>query len=146
MNVALRPVTRANVRAICDLQLAEGQEDLVAPAAFTVAEGHYEPGAVLNAIYADDEPVGVLLVETEGAVPYLVRFMITKDRQGDGIGQRAVELLIDNLSSAGWTELELSFVPRPGGAEGFWKRCGFTNTGRRTDEGEPVFKRQLPSQ
>jgi diamine N-acetyltransferase len=47
--VSLRPVTRENVRALCELRLADEQERLVAPAAFTVAEGHYEPGATLRA-------------------------------------------------------------------------------------------------
>jgi hypothetical protein len=41
-SVSLQPVTRENVRAICDLQLAESQRHLVAPAAFTVAEGNYD--------------------------------------------------------------------------------------------------------
>jgi diamine N-acetyltransferase len=32
---------------------------------YTVAEGHYEPGAVLRAIYRDGEPAGVLLAVVE---------------------------------------------------------------------------------
>jgi diamine N-acetyltransferase len=66
-------VTRENVRAICELQVAENQRRLVAPAAYTVAEGHYEPGAMLRAIYEGERPVGVLLVEMETGTPYLVR-------------------------------------------------------------------------
>lgn len=62
--VSLRPVTRENVRAVCELELADHQARLVAPASFTVAEGHYEPGALLRAVYAGDEPAGVLLVES----------------------------------------------------------------------------------
>ncbi|HEY3773325.1 MAG TPA: hypothetical protein VGL69_10040 [Solirubrobacteraceae bacterium] len=80
MKVALRPVTRENVRALCDLRLRPDQHELVAPAAVTIAEAHYEPAALLRAIYADDDPVGILFVETEGLVPYLVRFMITEER------------------------------------------------------------------
>ena len=80
--VTLRPVTRANVRAVCDLRLADHQERLVAPAAFTVAEGHYEPGALLRAIYAGEQPAGVLLVEVETGTPYLVRFMIDAGAPG----------------------------------------------------------------
>jgi diamine N-acetyltransferase len=64
MDVVLESVTRVNVHALCELRLGAGQQGLIAPAAFTIAEGHYEPGALLRAIYADDEPVGVLLVET----------------------------------------------------------------------------------
>jgi diamine N-acetyltransferase len=111
MKVALRPVTRENVRALCDLRLRPDQHELVAPAAVTIAEAHYEPAALLRAIYADDDPVGILFVETEGLVPYLVRFMITEERQRGGIGRPAVELLAQELREAGSTELEVSFVP-----------------------------------
>ncbi len=50
--------------------------------------------------YADEEPVGILAVDTEGRVPYLVRFMITEQRQRSGIGRPAVELLVDELQEA----------------------------------------------
>jgi diamine N-acetyltransferase len=49
-----------------------------------------------------------------------------------------VELLADELRQAGWDSLETSFVPVPGGAEGFWRRCGFEDTGRKLHD-EPVF-------
>ena len=140
--MTLRPVTRENVRAVCELDLAPHQERLVAPAAFTVAEGHYEPGAVLRAIYAGDEAAGVLLVETETGTPCLVRFMVDAARQRKGIGRRALELLAEELREQGWTTLETSFLPVADGAEGFWRRCGFTDTGR-TLHGEPVFARAL---
>ena len=65
--VALRPVTRENVRAVCELRLAGDQRHLVAPAAFTVAEGHYEPDALLRAIYRDEHPAGVLLSRSRRA-------------------------------------------------------------------------------
>jgi diamine N-acetyltransferase len=142
MDVSLRPVTRENVRAVCELQLAPEQEQLVAPASFTVAEGHYEPGALLRAIYRAEEPVGVLLVEVESGTPYLVRLMIDADRQGRGTGRRAVALLEDELRAAGWPVLETSFQPVDGGAEGFWRACGFEDTGR-TIHGEPLFARRL---
>jgi diamine N-acetyltransferase len=130
------------VRAVCELELAPHQERLVAPAAFTVAEGNYEPGSLLRAICADDEPAGVLLVETESGTPYLVRFMVDAGRQRQGIGRQAVELLVDELRAQGWTTLETSFLPVEDGAEGFWRGCGFTATGR-TLHGEPVFARAL---
>ncbi|WP_219151403.1 N-acetyltransferase [Amycolatopsis sp. TNS106] len=142
MDVLLLPLSRENVRAVCELRLAEDQRHLVAPAAYTVAEGNYEPGAILRAIYRDDTPVGVLLVEIENGIPHLVRFMVDADHQGRKIGSRAVELLVDELRAGGWTTLETSVVPVEGGAEGFWRRCGFHGTDR-THYGEPVFVRPL---
>ena len=38
--------------------------------------------------------------------------------------------------------LETSFKPVAGGAESFWRRCGFRDTAR-TLHGEPVFARAL---
>jgi diamine N-acetyltransferase len=131
MDVALVPVTRENVRAVCDLAVHEHQQQLVAPAATTVAEAKlYEPGALLRAIAADGEPAGVLWVQTDEPVPYLVRFMVDAASQGRGIGRRAVTLLLDELRAAGHAELELSYVPAEDGAEGFWLGCGFEPTGR----------------
>jgi diamine N-acetyltransferase len=140
--VSLRPVTRANVRSVCDLELAEGQRHLVAPAAYTVAEGNYEPGAILRAIYRDERPVGVLLVEVDTGTPYLVRFMVDAGQQRAGVGRRAVELLLDELREAGWSVLETSYLPGEDGAAGFWQRCGFLPTGREI-HGEPVVARAL---
>lgn len=140
--VSLQPVTRQNVRSICELDLAESQRHLVAPAAYTVAEGNYEPGALLRAIYLDERPVGVLLVELESGTPYLVRFMVDARHQRSGIGRRAVELLLEELRAAGWSVLETSFVPGDDGAAGFWDRCGFRSTGRVL-HGEPVVARTL---
>lgn len=145
MTVALTPVSRANVRALCDLRLVDEQRDLVAPAAYTVAEGHYEPGALLRAIYADDEPVGVLLVEVESETPFLVRFMVDAAHQRQGIGRQAVQLLASELQEVGWASLETSFAPVSLAAEGFWRRCGFVDTGRRNDEGEPILSLELHS-
>jgi diamine N-acetyltransferase len=140
--VSLRPISRANVRAVCELELAEGQRHLVAPAAFTIAEGNYEPGALLRAIYRGGRPVGVLLVELESGTPYLVRFMVDARHQRAGVGRQAVELLAGELRADGWRVLETSYVPGDGGAAGFWRRCGFRPTGREL-HGEPVAAREL---
>jgi hypothetical protein len=54
--VSLEPVKRENVHAICDLEPAEGQRHLVAPAADTVVEGNNAPGSLLRAIYGGEAP------------------------------------------------------------------------------------------
>jgi len=60
MTVSLRAVSRENVRAVCELSLTTDQRLLVGPAAYTVAEGHYEPDALLRAIYLGEDPVAQL--------------------------------------------------------------------------------------
>jgi diamine N-acetyltransferase len=131
VEVALVPVTAENVSAVCALAVGTHQRRLVAPAAQTVAEAKcHEPGALLRAIVHEGRPVGVLWVLTDDPVPYLVRFMIDARAQGRGLGRQAVSLLLDELRAAGHAEVELSYVPVDGGAEGFWLRCGFQPTGR----------------
>src|SRR4051794_16279474 len=125
MDVALAEVTRENVEAVCLLRRGEGQEPLVAPAAQTVAEAKcYEPGAWLRAITFEGRPIGVVWVQTDDTPPYLVRFMIDAGFQGRGIGRAAVALILDELRGLGLTEVQLSYVPVDGGAEGFWLACG----------------------
>jgi diamine N-acetyltransferase len=130
-DVTLREVDRENVRAICDLQLAEGQDRYVAPAAYTVAESAYEPNPFLRAIYADGQPVGVLFVDQEDAVrPRLVRFMVDARHQRAGIGRRAIRLVAEHFTAAGAQELETSYQPGPQEPAGFYALCGFAETGR----------------
>ena len=143
MDVALVPVTRENVDSVCELAVHEHQRRFVAPAAKTVAEAKcHEPGAFLRAIAFDGRPVGVLWVQTDEPVPYLVRFMVDAAWQGRGIGRSAVELLLDELRAAGHTELELSYVPAEDGAERFWLSRGFRPTGR-THGGEAIVHLDL---
>jgi diamine N-acetyltransferase len=138
MDVALAEITRDTVRAVCHLAVHEHQRNLIAPAATTVAEAHYyAPGALLRAITADGEPVGVLWVQVDEPKPYLVRFMVEAGAQGKGIGRRAFALLQEELRAGGHRELEVSWVPADDGAEGFWLKCGFSLTGR-VHEGETV--------
>jgi diamine N-acetyltransferase len=143
MSVTLVPVTRENVRDVCQLEVRPDQRRLVAPAAYTVAEALcHGPAAILRAIALDGRPVGVLWVQADEPVPFLVRFMIDAGRQGQGIGRRAIDLLLADLRAAGHAELELSYVPVEDGAEGFWLGCGFAPTGREHG-GEKVVRMTL---
>ena len=143
--VSLREVDASNVRAVCDLELADGQRAFVAPAAWTVAEAHYEPDATLRAIYAADEVVGLLLFEPGEADRsfHLGRMMIAAPHQGRGIGRRALAMLSDELRvEAGAGELRTSCVPGPDGPTDFYLRLGFEDTGR-VDHGEIVLRMPL---
>ncbi len=143
MDVTLEPITRDNVVAVCKLQVHEFQNRLVAPMAISIAESHYYPGSLLRAISADGEPVGLIWVEFEHAKkPYLVRLSVTADRQGQGIGARAMALLEQDLRAAGHTELELSFLPVDDGPRGFYEKLGFSDTGR-TIQDEVIWCKAL---
>jgi diamine N-acetyltransferase len=141
--VSLRDVTRENVRAVCELELAEGQEPYVAPASFTVAEGAYEPYGWVRAIYAGEAPVGVLLIEADDpARPRLVRLMIDSAHQRRGIGREAIALAAEAMRETGAAELVTSYHPGPLEPAAFYVGCGFRPTGEE-DHGEPVLSLPL---
>ena len=151
--VTLREVTKDTVRTICLLDVAPGQEGLVAPNAFSIAQAHFHPEAWFRAVYADDTPVGFAMLEDwsqatgrepelhDGA-PYvgLWRFMIDQRFQRFGFGAQAITLLIAQARTRPAVKnLLLSFVPNENNPEGFYKRFGFERTGEE-DEGELVMK------
>ena len=100
--VTLREVTAENVRSVCELNLADGQERYVAPSSYTVAEAAYDPDSWLRAIYHGDSVVGVLdltTVDGDRSRPRLVRLLVDRDHQRQGLGRSAVEKLVDHLRS-----------------------------------------------
>lgn len=93
--VALREITAKTVRIISLLDVAPGQDNLVAPNAFSIAQAYFHPEAWFRAIYADEVPVGFAMLEdwsqVDGVEPKLYlnapyvslwRFMIdARDRK-----------------------------------------------------------------
>jgi diamine N-acetyltransferase len=139
----LREITADNLRAVLGLSVTDAQDEYVAPNVWSVAEAAYNDEKWLRAIYADDEPVGLVLLSERRNQPryYLWRFMVDQAHQGHRHGKRAVELLIQYVRTLpNATELFLSFVPGPEGPEGFYRFIGFEPTGRiEGDEHEMVL-------
>jgi diamine N-acetyltransferase len=146
LSVILREVTAENVRSVCDLKLAEGQDRYVAPSGYTVAEAAYDPDSWLRAIYDGDSVVGVLdLTTTDGdrSRPRLVRLLVDRDHQRRGVGRAAVEQLVDHVRSVvDATALETSCVPGPDSPQAFYLKLGFEDTGR-VEHGEQVLSYSL---
>jgi SAM-dependent methyltransferase len=143
--VSLREVDEGNVRAVCELKVAPEQESHVAPNALTVAESAYEPNAWLRAIYAGDEPAGLLalVADTEAHDYWLARLMIAGQQQGRGIGAAAIALLTEHVRSLPQArKLETSCVPEPDGPLNFYRHLGFEQTGE-VREGELVLRLSL---
>lgn len=140
MTVELREVTADTVREICRLTVAPGQEGFVAPNAVSIAEAYFEPNAWFRAIYADDAPVGFIMLEDDAANGEysLWRLMIADGFQGRGYGRRAVGLLIEYVKTRpGASALMTSWVPGDGSPEPFYLKLGFVPTGE-VDDGEIV--------
>jgi diamine N-acetyltransferase len=143
--VTLREVTADSVRTICNLAVTEHQQQFVAPNAVSIAQAYFSEYAWFRAIYADDTPVGFLMLydDTEKPVYYLWRFMVDARYQGMGFGRRALELLIDHVRTRpNATELFTSVHQAEGGPQGFYEGMGFRLTGDM-EEGEAVLRLEL---
>jgi len=144
--VELREVDAANVRAVCELTLAPGQEPYVAPAAFTIAEAAYEPEGMLRAIYpaGGGKPVGVLFVDLAAAPasPLLVRLQIDAAHQRRGYGAATVAVLAEELRERGRRELRTSYHRGALEPRDFYLGLGFEPTGE-VEDGEPILSLDL---
>jgi diamine N-acetyltransferase len=131
--VTLREITKETVRAICDLNVAENQTGFVAPNSVSIAQAHFEPLAWFRAIYADDTPVGFVMIYDDSEAPeyYLWRFMVDGRYQGLGFGKRGLRLAIEYVKTRPKAKaLFTSYVPGEGGPHGFYLKLGFLDTGK----------------
>jgi diamine N-acetyltransferase len=140
--VTLREITIETVIPICKLSdtLTEPQSHMVAPNALSIAEAHFSEYAWFRAIYADETPVGfIMLYDGPGHfdpgvnVHFLWRLMVARPYQGMGFGRRAVELLIEKVRAEGASELLTSCGEGEGSPEGFYRKLGFVRDGKMYD-------------
>lgn len=144
--ITLREVTNENFWPVINLSVAENQERMVASNAASIAQAYFNREcAWFRAIYADDEPVGFLMLEDlpEEQKYFLWRLMIDARYQHMGFGSKAVHLLIEHVKTRpGAVELKTSYVPMEGGPGPFYHKLGFVETGEML-AGERVVSLQL---
>ena len=143
--VTLREITADTVRAICILAVRDDQQQFVAHNAVSIAQAYFSKFAWFRAIYADDTPVGFLMLEDQPEKPeyYLWRFMIDVRYQLLGFGRRAIELLVEHVKTRpNATELLTSVHQAEGGPQAFYEKLGFELTGEY-EEGEAMLRLRL---
>jgi diamine N-acetyltransferase len=144
--VTLREITKENLGDILRLKVAPHQEAFVASNAVSLAQAHFEPQLPwFRAIYADDTPVGFLMLEddTEQQIHFLWRFMIDERYQRRGYGQQALALLFAHVKTLPRGDaIYTSCVPAEGGPGPFYEQMGFVYTGEE-EEGELGMRRTL---
>jgi diamine N-acetyltransferase len=130
--ITLREITTDTVRSICYLDVSETQRRNVAPNAHSIAQAYFEPKAWFRAIYADETPVGfvMLYIDPEISEYFLWRYMIDARYQNLGFGRQALDMVIAHVRTLpGAKELKLSCHPGEDGPEGFYRKAGFSLTG-----------------
>ncbi|ETX03560.1 GNAT family N-acetyltransferase [Candidatus Entotheonella palauensis] len=144
-SVALCEITEETLRPILNLKVAPEQEKFVANNAVSIAQAHFSKHAWFRAIYADETPVGFVMLhdEPEKTEYYLWRFMIDARYQKMGFGRQAIHLLIEHVKTRpNAAELFVSYVPGEGSPKAFYEGVGFEHTGEEED-GEKVMKIKL---
>lgn len=139
--ITLREVDKDNLGQILRLKVKPEQEQFVANNAVSIAQAHFEEKAWFRAIFADETPVGfvMLYVDPASSEYFLWRFMIDAHYQGLHFGERALRLLIEYVRSLpGASELMVSYVPGEGSPEPFYTGFGFVPTGE-VDDGENIM-------
>ena len=63
--VSLREITQETVNSILNLRVTKEQEQFVASNAVSIAQAHFSADAWFRAIYADETPVGFLMLSDQ---------------------------------------------------------------------------------
>jgi len=144
--VSLREIKRETLRPFLRMKVAESQERMVANNAVSIAQAHFEPKAWFRGIYADETPVGFIMLydDPEEPVYFLWRLMVADEFQGMGYGRKAIAQLVEYVKTRpNATELKVSHVPElPGNPGPFYQKLGFEYTGEE-DDGELVMRLKL---
>ena len=143
--VSLREVTEETLMDILKLEVTDEQKHFVAPNAWSIAQAHFSPYAWFRAIYADDAPVGFVMLYLDEDTPEygIWRFMIDKRYQKRGYGYQAMQHILEFMKTLpDVTEILVSHEPGNGNPSPFYKKCGFIETDE-WDEDEKVMKLTL---
>ncbi|WP_447041099.1 GNAT family N-acetyltransferase [Streptomyces sp. DSM 118878] len=147
--VELRPVTPDNYKECLALRVHPEQTEFVAPNSDSLVLAYVYPQAEAKAVYRGDDLVGFVLFhpideEAPDKGHCIVRFMIDRAFQGQGIGRRALAAALDWIVRERHVDtVQLSVEPENVKALEFYRASDFVETGEM-DEGEIVLRRKVP--
>jgi diamine N-acetyltransferase len=97
--ITLREVNKENWRAVSKLTVLDRQKENLASNVMSLCESHYAEDSWVRAVYADETPIGFLMMSIwEPEEWYAVwRFMIDHQYQGLGFGKLAIKMSIDHI-------------------------------------------------
>src|SRR5262245_50687192 len=149
----LREVTDAKGSAVLALSVRPDQQRFVGTVtgALEDAAGWPQAKPWYRAVYADDEPVGFVMLSWDVAPQppviigpwFLWKLLIDVAHQGNGYGSQVVERVAELVRAEGTGELLTSYVEGDGTPWPFYARLGFVPTGERDVNDEVVISRRL---
>ncbi|MCG7531775.1 GNAT family N-acetyltransferase [Psychrobium sp. MM17-31] len=136
MDISLKPIIKANYEAVCDLDVAESQQDFVACNMWSLVEAQFNEGYVTRAIYQAGNVVGFFMwvKETPSKIS-IWRFMVDEKFQKQGIGRFALELALAEIKTdTAIREIEICYNPNNPVAKDFYASFGFSEVGMDEDD------------
>jgi diamine N-acetyltransferase len=151
--VSLREITEDNRAAVEALAVNEEQSYYVASVTKSLqdAEEYPDAKAWYRAVYAEDEPVGFVMISDGITVDdpsyvgpyYLWRLLVDHRLQRRGYGTTALDLVVEHVRTRPDARtLLVSHVVGPTSPVIFYQRYGFRLTGA-VHEGEPLLELDL---
>jgi diamine N-acetyltransferase len=150
--VVLRSVTESNRAELEALRVSPSQELFVSSVAEALVEATEHPGAhaITWGVYAEDLPVGFVMIADEVDAPeyvpqYLWKLFIDERYQRHGYGTAALDQVVEYFRARpDVTMISTSAVEGEGGPIPFYERYGFVRTGEMF-EGEVMLRLDLNS-
>jgi diamine N-acetyltransferase len=149
--VTLRQIDESNREALEALDVSPAQQRFVSNVADSLREAAAEPDgrAIYWAVYADETPVGFVMLSDEVGAPgyipqYLWKLFIDERYQGRGYGTAALDLVAEYFRRR--PDVELMWTSAGQGDDspiGFYERYGFEQTGEIVFDDEVLLRLRL---
>ena len=149
--VSLRPITESNRSAVEALDVSPAQRQFVSNVADSLLEAAEEPDgrALYWAVYADETPVGFVMISDEVGAPgyipqYLWKLFIDERFQGRGYGTATLDLVVEYFRGRPGVEVMWTSAGQGAGSPvTFYKRYGFEQTGEIVFDNEVLLRLEL---
>ncbi len=149
--VSLRAISDANREAVEALRVSTAQERFVSGVAESLLEAAEEPGAraLYWAIYADETPVGFVMIADEVDSPeyiahYLWKLLIDERYQRRGFGTATLDLIVEYFRGRPGVEVLWTSAGQGDGSPiTFYERYGFERTGEIVFDNEVLLRLKL---
>lgn len=127
MDVTLSHIDKNNYQAVCQLELAKYQEELVVSNTWSLIESFYHENTQARALCLEGKPVGFIMWEMgSDSVVILRRIMVDYAHQRHGIGRCAIDLLLAEMASLpAVTKLQVEYPRSNRTAKAFFSALGF---------------------
>ena len=146
--VSLRPIGESNREAVDALRVSPAQEQFVSSVADSLLEATEEPDgrALYWAVYADETPVGFVMISDEVGNPdyiphYLWKLFIDERYQRQGFGTATLDLIVEYFRGRPGVDVLCTSAGQGDGSPiPFYERYGFEQTGEIVFDNEVLLR------